>query len=557
MNTSGLASEISPIEQAVWNVSQFGTMGRRGSLIMRYLFLVGIALAGLASPARADVHLGALFSPHMVLQKSPKTVVWGTAAPNEKIKVTLGTVTAETAAGQDGAWRIDLDLSKSAPGPFSLDVQGQNLVTIPDVMVGEVWLCSGQSNMEFPLAKALGAETEIARADPRLRQFLVMQTPASAPASDCKGSWQSATPATTGRFTAVGYYFGRDLEDKLNEPVALINSSVGNTAIEAWMSADALAQDPDLKAGAAHQLEKARTASLPPPDAQASVPAPPPAPGKPKKLPSYLFNGMIHPLIPFTIRGVVWYQGENNAERARQYQTSFPLLISSWRQLWGEGDFPFYFCQLAGYHGKYPEPTESEWAELREAQDKTLSVANTGEAVLIDLGETWEIHPRNKKDVGARLAALALARTYGVAGPSEGPRYDGMSVEGATIRVRFKPTDGGLVTKPLPDIDVVSTTTNKTEPLVHHSPGGPVEGFALCGADHKWFWADSAVIDRTSVVVESKEVPTPVAVRYAWANTPTCNLYNGAGFPAPPFRSDDFPGKTDDAKFGLTPEKAK
>ncbi len=290
---------------------------------------------------------------------------------------------------------------------------------------------------------------------------------------------------------------------------------------------------------------------LPPPSPEAKDAFPPLLPKAPRDInvASHLYNGMIAPLIPYAIRGTIWYQGESNAGRAFQYRTAFPLMISDWRTQWGEGDFPFYFCQLANYQTRATVPGDSDWAELREAQAMTLSLPNTGMAVLVDVGDEDDIHPRDKKTPGERLAAVALANTYGRSVPFVGPTYDSMAVEGAAVRIRFAHADGGLVAKPFPtDYAPKSMTPELRKPLVRNMLQSQLEGFALCGDDHKWFWGE-ATIDGESVVVRSKEVPNPVAVRYAWANNPLCNLYNGAGFPALPFRSDEFPGVTEKAKF--------
>ncbi len=293
---------------------------------------------------------------------------------------------------------------------------------------------------------------------------------------------------------------------------------------------------------------------LPPLSPEAKAAFPPWLPKSPREsdVASRLYNGMIAPLVPYAIRGAIWYQGETNAGRAFQYRTSFPLMITDWRAQWGEGDFPFYFCQLANYTTRATVPGGSDWAELREAQTKTLSLPNTGMAVLIDCGDEDDVHPRDKETPASRLAVLALANTYGNAIPFSGPVYESMTVEGDAVRVRFTHVggaDGGLVAKPIPaDYAPKSLAPDIRKPLVRNVPQSQLEGFAVCGEDHKWFWAQ-ATIDGDTVVVRAKDVPQPVAVRYAWANNPLCNLYNGAGFPAGPFRSDAFPGVTEKNKF--------
>ncbi|MCX6896280.1 MAG: acetyl esterase, partial [Verrucomicrobia bacterium] len=269
----------------------------------------------------------------------------------------------------------------------------------------------------------------------------------------------------------------------------------------------------------------------------AAAPRPPAIVPDAQAVPGALYNGMIAPVRPYAIRGAIWYQGESNAGNARKYQTCFPLLIADWRQQWGQGEFPFYFCQLANYMAKKSAPAESQWAELREAQSMTLKVPHTGQAVLIDIGESEDIHPRNKKDAGERLALNALAQDFGKAIPFSGPVYDAMKVEAGKIVLTFKHTDGGLVAQPVPATYLVKGQSQETAPLVRNRPGSQLEGFAICGEDKQWVWAD-AKIEGDHVVVRSDQVAAPVAVRYAWAENPTCNLYNGAGLPAAPFRTD-------------------
>jgi sialate O-acetylesterase len=280
----------------------------------------------------------------------------------------------------------------------------------------------------------------------------------------------------------------------------------------------------------------------------AAAPRTPAIAQDPQQVPGALFNGMIKPVMPYAIKGAIWYQGESNVGRANQYRTAFPLLIADWRQMWQQGDFSFYFCQLANYTAKKSTPGESAWAELREAQSLTLKVPHTGQAVLIDIGESEDIHPRNKQDAGERLALNALAQDFGKAIPFSGPVYDAMKVEAGKIVLTFKHTDGGLVARPVPATYLVKSQSQETAPLVRNRPDSQLEGFAICGEDKKWVWAD-ARIDGDKVVVWSDQVAAPVAVRYAWAENPTCNLYNGVGLPASPFRTDDFPPVTLNGTF--------
>jgi sialate O-acetylesterase len=284
----------------------------------------------------------------------------------------------------------------------------------------------------------------------------------------------------------------------------------------------------------------------------ASVPKPPSQP--PAMKAAGIFNGVVHPVIPYGIAGMLWYQGESNMGIAYQYRTSFPLFIRDLREKWHQPELPFYFCQLPGNFAKTTLPGESAWAEMRESQSRALSLPNTAQAVIIDLGEAEDMHPRNKADVGARLARIALKRQYGQSQlVDSGPVYDSMAMEGGKIRVRFTHTDGGLVARPLPPTYDVQTLLNRTAPLVPNIPGSELQGFAICGEDHRWVWAE-AKIEGDTVLVWSEKVTAPVAVRYAWADNPTCNLYNAADLPAAPFRTDNFPTTTDTKRFGLSPE---
>jgi sialate O-acetylesterase len=437
---------------------------------------------------------------------------------------------------------VKIDTTTSGGGPFEMTVSNGNPITVKNVLIGEVWVCSGQSNMEFTVKQVKNAAEEIAEANnyPQIRQFLVGRKVVYTPMDKCIGKWVVCSSQTAGNFTAVGYFFGRELHKQLNAPVGLINSSWGGTPAESWMSREYLERDPNFKpilkkfdATAADinnikakykeamqkynavvpQL-KAEGKTLPP------RPEEPIGPGHPYS-PTGLYNGMIVPIMPYGIRGAIWYQGESNAGRAYQYRTLFPAMIKNWRDVWGQGDFAFLFVQLANFMQARPEPGQSEWAELREAQLMTLSKPSTGMAVIIDIGEANDIHPKNKQDVGKRLALWALAKTYGKNMVYSGPIYKSMKVEGNKIVLSFDNIGGGLVAK-----------------------GDTLKGFAIAGSDKKFVWAD-AKIEGDTVVVSSDNVATPAAVRYAWADNPVCSLYNKEGLPATPFRTDKWPGVTD------------
>ena len=456
--------------------------------------------------AGADVRLPALMGSNMVLQQGMKVRVWGTADPGERVVVRIERQEKVAAAGARGAWQVMLDLLE-AGGPFDMTIQGKNRITLRNVMAGEVWVCSGQSNMAWAVAWSANAQQEIAEANwPRLRLFSAQVKTARDPERDTKGQWVECSPKTVGGFSAVGYFFGRQLHKALGVPVGLIHSSVGGTPAEAWTSMLALTSDPDFKEIVA------RWSSGP---AQWEF-----------VTPTYLYNGMIAPLTPYGIRGAIWYQGESNAGRAYQYRKLFPAMIQDWRRAWRQGDFPFLFVQLANFTEVQKEASApSEWAELREAQRMTLALPNTAMAVTMDIGDASDIHPKNKQEVGWRLTQAALGTVYGRKVAYSGPIYASMAVEAGKVRLRFTHADGGL----------------KTDWL------GKLRGFAIAGADKQFVWAD-AKIDGDTVLAWSDKVPNPAAVRYGWANNLACTLYNGAGLPASPFRTDDWPGITVDKR---------
>ena len=644
--------------------------------------------AACSNPPAENIELPPLFTDNMVLQQKQKVVVWGKADPGSEVTVKFKGKHAKSVADNDGKWKVILPSAK-AGGPYKLMVFGKDTITIKNVMVGEVWICSGQSNMEMPLAGQWSTvnnfEQEVADANyPDIRLLIVKKEMANRPKDNftSKG-WEVCSPETVGKFSAVGYFFGRDLYKKLNVPVGLIETAWGGTVVEAWTSAEALKKIPEMvdtvkaieadmrteaerladtkrmqavwpdKIGeiikesgtwkhgyqkADYNISRWKTMKLPTtwelageekvdgvvwfardvniPASWAgkeltlslgrindydftwfngekvgrgvdvldlrkyTIPAGLVKAGKnritvevldigasgglygpademkislgdksipltgnwkykvdPIKIdvdklpekpdqnsgvnrPTVLYNAMIHPLLNYRIRGAIWYQGESNAERAYQYRYLFKTMINNWRKDWDEGDFPFYFVQLANFMSVKDEPGDASWAELREAQMMALELPNTGMAVTIDIGDAVDIHPHNKQDVGKRLALVALNKTYGIDVPYSGPMYRSMKKEGNRIRISFDHTDGGLVAK-----------------------GGKLKGFAIAGKDKKFVWAE-AEIDGNDVIVWSDKVKDPVAVRYAWAANPVCNLYNGAGLPASPFRTDDWDGIT-------------
>jgi sialate O-acetylesterase len=487
--------------------------------------LLILSSLGSARETKAELKLHALFSDGMVLQRDFACPVWGTVEPGEEVSVSIAGQKKTAKAGADGKWSLRLDPLK-AGGPHELAVAGRNAVTVRDVLVGEVWICSGQSNMEWVVNNSNNAAAEKAAANfPKIRHFLVPKRMEAAPVVDVVGTWKTCTPETVGGFTAVGYFFGRELHQKLDVPVGLIHTSWGGTAAEVWTSKRVIDGTEALKpmvesyakrletyekqvAGLKEATEKAKAEGKQPPKAPNKV-----------MMPSCLYNGMIANIIPYGIKGAIWYQGESNASRAKEYQTLFPAMIKNWREDWGQGDFPFGFVQLANFMARKEQPADSAWAELREAQTLTLSLPKTGMAVIIDIGDAKDIHPRNKQDVGKRLALWAQSQVYGKEIVYSSPLYDSMKVDGSRVRVSFKQAGGGLVAK-----------------------GEKLSGFSVAGEDRVFVWAD-ATIDGDSVVVSSDKVQKPLAVRYAWADNPECNLYNKEGLPASPFRTDDWPRK--------------
>lgn len=699
---------------------------------MRPRFSLVLSTAALflgAVVLHSEVSVPELFSDHAVLQKGAKTPVWGKAEAGEKVRVTLGNQTAETTAGSDGRWRVDLNLAEAGPGPYELKIEGKNTLTFEDILVGEVWIASGQSNMGWHMGHTLGSPAEIAQsANPWIREARVDVNPSGTPSEEVKirnNKWMVAGPESTGSMSGICYYFAKKLSKELNTPVGMLHSSVGGSQIEAWISAEALDTDPELKIGkdnireafaaypglqekfaadlknwiqannrqdkpsssieafAGSQIVPSewskvtlpgklpsddtigpgvtwirRTVDMPeklagqflylnlpamsaydtvywngkeidktdgtPPsstskerrykipgggpkgenvlairlynpagtlsdfpsgrfnignasqtlqlkgdwlarkeyslpslskDALASYPQPPePPPGEPKDIAGWLYNSMIHPLIPYGMRGVIWYQGEGNHPRAWQYRVALPLMIKDWRNAWGGADFPFYWVQLTGGHNKADVPEDQTWAEMRDSMTAALAVPNTGQSVTYDVGESGEVHTSNKKDPAERLARVALAKTYGKDVVYSGPTYKSSTIEDGKIRVQFDHTEGGLVARPLPDTYVVKYSGPDgpavTKPLTIPSPGSEVQGFAICGEDGKWVWAQ-AKIDKDSIMVWSPEVPKPAFIRYAWSDNPTSNLYNGEGLPTVPFRTDTFPLLTEKVRYQI------
>lgn len=449
---------------------------------------MGLALLlALGGPTLSAVKPHALFSDGAVLQRDAKVPIWGTADDGEEVSVRFGDREAKATA-KDGKWRVELEPLKANGTPATLTIKGTNTVEVADVLVGDVWVCGGQSNMEWPLQASDAPESAISAADDaKLRLFTVPRKGEARPQSDVQGNWSKASPETVRGFTAVGYFFGRDLRKALDVPIGLISSNVGGTEAERWTSRKALESDPKLKDLAA----------------RTNV--------------SDLTNAMIAPLSPLAIKGAIWYQGESNAGRAKQYRRLLPLMIKDWRENFSGGDFPFIQVQLAPFMKITEEPGESGWAELREAQRLiTHDARNVGMVVITDVGDEADIHPRKKQPVGSRLALAARRLAYGDKDlVAFGPEFESLKVEGDRAILRFKDIGGGLVAK-----------------------DGPLKGFAIAGEDRKYVNAD-ATIEGDTVVVSSPKVEKPVAVRFGWANYPVVNLWNKEGLPATPFQTDD------------------
>ena len=497
--------------------------------------LLSLALLSFAVAAHANVVLAPLFTDNAVLQRDKPVPVWGTADAGEKVTVAFAGQKVSATTDTTGKWSVTLAALPANATSADLVVTGKNTITLTNIVVGEVWIASGQSNMERLMGQTFDAALDVAGSAhyPLIRHIKIEKKVSDTPLTTATGSWKIADPSTTANFTAVGYYFARDLYDLLNVPVGIINSSWGGTRVEAWIPPANLAQPefafvrsewaktleeaPAKKAAFEHSVAawKAEQAAA----KAAGQPFTQPMPKLPwygivgpghQESPSGLNNGMIAPLVPYALRGAIWYQGESNAGKANQYHALFSAMITGWRTQFGQGDFPFYWVQLANSQN----PTDTSWAFLREAQTQTLALPNTGQAVIVDIGDVSDIHPRNKRDVGRRLARVALARTYDQKIVASGPVFAKAEREGAGFRVSFTEVNGGLL-----------------------APLNALVGFELAGED-KVFKPATAKIEKDTVVVTCADVPAPVAVRYAWRNGPLAGLFNTEGLPAVPFRSD-------------------
>lgn len=493
-----------------------------------------IYVALVASTAQADVKLPNVFGDHMVLQQKQKNKVWGLADVGEPVTVTIDKQSQKATAAADGSWSVMLD-PIPVGGPYELSVKGKNEVKLTDVLVGEVWVCSGQSNMQWSVNSSTDADMErLAAKFPRIRMINFPQIGLQEPKwSHDDRHWMVCTPETVGNFSAVGYFFARQLFETLDVPIGMINNAWGGSACEAWIKRDLLNADPLYKpmmdrwtameskvaelTAKGNDLTEDQKKELNGLKGQISG----------NHRPANIYNGVLKSHLGYGIKGAIWYQGESNAGRAYQYRDLFPLMIKSWRDEWGQGDFPFYWVQLADFMGEQAQPTESQWAELREAQTMTMAkLPNTGEAVIIDIGEGKDIHPKNKVDVGRRLARWALANDYGIKIPFHSPQYKAMAKQDNKMILTFDYVGDGW--RPF---DVA-------EP----------RGFAIAAEGGKFVWANAKIRPDKTIEVFSDEVTAPVAVRYGWADNPVLNMYNAAGLPLTPFRTDDRPGETINSK---------
>ena len=512
--------------------------------IFRILFAV-IAAHVLITCAHAAVTLPDVISDGMVLQQNQRVPIWGKADRGEAVTVRFAGQSRSTTAGDDGEWLIRLAPMKANATPTTMTISGRNTIELRNILVGEVWLVAGQSNMQRLLSETDNGQAAMAAADhPQIRLFNVSRQVAFKHAPPPLARWLACSPQSVKEFSAAGYYFGVELEKELRVPIGLINASYGGSQAEAWTPVEYLLASRDLKptvdrtkiwdeerprvrAEYDEAITKWRA------DADKAVAAgarPSPSPAVPDALREYriassIYDGMIEPLMPFYIRGAVWYQGESNEARAEQYGILLPVMIKAWRERWGEGDFPFGIVQLPNYRDPKSEPADEAWSYIREAQRRTVySTPNTGLIVTIDIGEAHDIHPKNKLEVGKRMARWALADAYRQKITKSGPMLLDARPVNSKVQVRFFEVGHGLRVR----------------------GDGELSEFAIAGADRKWYWAHAKIVAKDTIEVWSDSVKKPVAVRYAFNNNPrNPNLTNDTGLPAAPFRTDDWPGPTD------------
>jgi sialate O-acetylesterase len=494
---------------------------------------------------RAELKLPAIFGDHMVLQQKQSNPVWGWDTPGTKVTVTFSGQTKSATAGGDGRWEVKLDPVTANAIPQVIAIAGTTKRDLQDVLVGEVWMCSGQSNMGFQLNSDWNGDIEAAASDlPNLRLIKVPNVGTQELQNDFKGEWRASNAESARGFSAVGFFYGRYLHNILKVPVGLIDNAWGGSAAEAWVRRSSLEKDPrfktlmeatakreaDLQSPKAKEdfekqtaqwkenVEKLKAAGLKPGQQLPRAPQSPDAWLKGNARPGNIFNGVMAPTLGYGIKGVIWYQGESNASRAWEYAQLFPTMIEQWRAEWKQGDFPFYWVQLADFKPEKAEPGDSDWAELREAQTKTMKLPNTGQCVITDLGEAKDIHPKNKHDVAARLVRWALVKDYGMKFAYRSPEFSKLEINGNKAVVTLD-----MFGSALRPFDVQEAV-----------------GFAVCGEDKVWQWAKGKLLANNKVEVTCDKVPAPIAVRYAWSDNPVANLFSNEGLPVTPFRTDDF-----------------
>ncbi len=512
---------------------------------MKILILVLISSMLVLSQtiAFADIQLPRVFSNNMVIQRDMPAPIWGWAAPNEAITISVLRQDVESEvdtyivkADEKGNWRTTLKATP-AGGPYKIEISGENTIELSDILFGEVWVCSGQSNMAWSVNTSNNSEEEIAAANyPNIRLFHIPQMASGLPVADVHAEWRPTTPDSVRHFSAVAYYFGRHVHKELDIPIGLINSAWGGTRIEAWTAPEGFDAIPKLSAISEeiHDINKNYRRQLPEkmiaieewiaetrealendgiiykmPENQHAL--------NPHNRPTALYNHMIYPIVPYAIRGALWYQGESNMKEGMMYHEKMKGLIKGWREIWKQGDFPFYFVQLAPWGG-YDRDDPTHLPQIWEAQSATLDLPNTGMVVTTDIGNVKDIHPRNKQDVGLRLAFWALAKTYGKDDlVCSGPLYKSMEIEGNSIRISFEHVGSGLMSR----------------------DGEPLSWVQIAGEDQQFVDA-VAVIDGDTVVVSSEAVESPVAVRLGWNQIAEPNLMNKEGLPVSPFRTDSW-----------------
>ncbi len=539
MEINGFASRFDrPLKPPEGGTQNYMVMNKR-------LIIIFALLLGLPALARADVKLPDVLSSLMVLQREARVPVWGRADAGEAVTVRFAGQVKKAVADANGNWRINLDKLKANATPAVMTIEGRNKIELKDILVGEVWFLSGQSNMQLVLSQTANGEAVIAAANhPQIRLFNVSRDVAFDRKPLPLANWLACTPESVKPFSAAGYYFGVELQKALNVPIGLINSSYGGSQAEAFTPVEYLSASPDLRPtverGAVWVAEKPKVqadydAALKKwreeaDKARAAGVRPSPSPPVPDALrenrpAAALYDRMVAPVVPFAMRGAVWYQGESNEARAQQYKLLLETMIRAWRERWGQGDFPFGVIQLPNYRQVKNEPADEAWSHLREAQRRVaMSTPNLGLIVTIDIGEANDIHPKNKLDVGKRMALWALASAYGRKIVDSGPTYRSAKVEGAKIVLTFDEAGKGLRLR----------------------DGDKLDEFAVAGADKKWYWAQAKIVGKNRVEVWSDAVPQPLAARYAFNNNPKHpNLTNDGGLPAGPFRTDDWPGPTD------------